>query len=96
MIVVFFVETINLGLIYSNETALDIIKNFVSLIIISELDDFYFLTIKEERLGKLITSEEIKLDDKALYLKELVKIETTSSRYARAPVDGNKLVPLSE
>ena len=85
-----------MGLIYSNETALDIIKNFVSLIIISELDDFYFLTIKEERLGKLITSEEIKLDDKALYLKELVKIETTSSRYARAPVDGNKLVPLSE
>ena len=72
MIVVFFVETINLGLIYSNDTALDIIKNFVSLIIISELDDFYFLTIKEERLGKLITSEKIKLDDKALNLKDLV------------------------
>ena len=96
MSVVFFVQLVNLGLIYSDGTALDIIKDFVSLIIIAELDDFYFMTVKEERLGQLINRGSIKLDDKILTLSELTKIETTSSEDATAQVDGNKLIPLKQ
>ena len=84
MLVVFFVQLVNLGLIYSDGTALDIIKDFVSLIIIAELDDFYFMTVKEERLGQIINRGSIKLDDKELTLSELTKIETTSSQDATA------------
>ena len=51
MIVALVSQAINLGLIYTDSTSISIISDFVSLLIITELDDFYFVTIKNDEIG---------------------------------------------
>ena len=51
MIVALASQAINLGLIYTDSTSISIISNFVSLLIITELDDFYFITTKDDEVG---------------------------------------------
>ena len=53
--------------------------NFLALVIISDFDDYFFVTIKDYRLSKLISDGEIDLLGKKLTLEDLTKIETTTS-----------------
>ena len=53
--------------------------NFIGLVIISDFDDYFFVTVKDERLSKLISEGEINLLNKKLTLEDLTMIETTTS-----------------
>ena len=65
--------------------------NFIGLVIISDFDDYFFVTVKDERLSKLISDGEIDLLDKKLTLEALTMIETTTSEQARFKIEGNRL-----
>ena len=65
--------------------------NFLALVIISDFDDYFFVTIKDERLSMLISDGEIDFLDKKLTLEDLTVIETTTSEQARFKTEGNRL-----
>ena len=89
MFVLVMVEFVNLAVLLTNPTIMETIMNFLALVIIVNFDDFYFDTVKEELLCKLITEKETELHDKVLTLEALTTIETTSSEHARFKIDAN-------
>ena len=54
-----FVEIVNLIILQTNKTTLDVIMNFLALVIISEFDDYFFKTVAKEMLGDLLTEKEM-------------------------------------
>ena len=58
---VIFVETVNLIILLTNHSVLDVIMNFLALVIISEFDDYFFKTVAKEMYGELISEKEIKI-----------------------------------
>ena len=73
---VVFVEVINLIILTSNYTILDIIMNFLALVVIAEFDDYFAQTLsKNPILKKLEAGEEIS--------QLALLIQTTSSRSAQ-------------
>lgn len=46
--VVLFVEIVNLAILTTNNTVMDIIMNFLALVIISEFDDYFLSTVETE------------------------------------------------
>jgi len=64
---------INYYVIMAAETVMDVIMNFLALMVISEIDDqFYEMLNKEDFASKIVKNEDDVYD-------ELIKIETTSS-----------------
>ena len=47
-LVVFIVELVNLAILTTNNTVMDIIMNFLALVIISEFDDYFLATVENE------------------------------------------------
>ena len=45
------VEFVNLVLLLTNETILDIIMNFLAVVVLSEIDDFFFNIVKGSFFG---------------------------------------------
>ena len=43
--VVLSVELVNLAVLNTNPTIMDILMNFLALVIISDFDDYFFLTV---------------------------------------------------
>ena len=93
MLVVIFVEIVNLTVLLSNDNIKDVLMNFMALVVIAEFDDIFFIGVKkQEKLAQLIIKKEIKFprvdaqgnldEDRVLRLEELTKIETTTSRRA--------------
>ena len=56
---VIFVEIVNLIILMTNHSVLDVIMNFLALVIISEFDDYFFKTVAHEMYGELISDKEI-------------------------------------
>lgn len=91
-IVVITVEVVNLAILNTNQTIMDIIMNFLALVIIADFDDYFFLTVANEPLSKFIadgtfethTGKEVQLDD-------VLKVQVTSSDAARFRLDDNRL-----
>jgi len=84
MIVLLSVEIVNVTVILNNGTVKDTIQNFLSLVIISNFDDYYFLTVKDEPLCKLISDKSFNFgyyewEDNERKLEEITKIEVTNS-----------------
>ena len=84
MIVLLSVEIVNVTVILNNDTVKDTIQNFLSLVIISNFDDYYFLTVKDEPLCKLISDKSFNFgyyegEDNERKLEEITKIEVTNS-----------------
>ena len=86
-----FLEFVNFAILLSNDDIMETIKDFLAFVIISDFDDYFFVTVKDERLSRLISEGEIDLLGKKLTLKDLTMIETTTSEYARFPNKGNRL-----
>ena len=93
MSVMILVEAANFAVLLANNTILDIIMNFLALVIISEFDDYFFSTVKNEPIGELISKGEVKIKGKERELEDFLRIETTSSGYADHQVKGNELKP---
>ena len=53
--------------------------NFFALTIITELDDYFFETLYENPIGRLISEGEATICGKNVSLEEMIKIETTTS-----------------
>ena len=75
---------------------LDIIMNFLALIVITEFDDAFFFIVQHEKLALLLTDKEFEHVSKQgekwmVELDEILKIECTTSNYARMRVVGNRL-----
>ena len=89
MFVVLSLECVNIAFMLTNNNIPDIIKDFLALIIISDFDDYFFMTVTRTQMGILIRDKQIQVSqyDGGIYLtlEELTKIETTTSN--RAPKD---------
>ena len=55
MFILSSVELVNMLFLLTNDSIVDTLMNFLALTVITEFDDFYFQTIKEEPLCKLIS-----------------------------------------
>jgi hypothetical protein len=82
------VELVNLAVLITNETLKSTIMNFLALVIISEFDDYLFVTVKRDPLSRLIVKGEIEwFSGQIRTLEEITLIETTSSGDARFPIN---------
>ncbi len=45
MLSVIFVEILNLAILLTNETILDIVENFLTIVILTEFDNFFAATM---------------------------------------------------
>lgn len=55
MSVLVAVELVNMAVLLTNATIMDTIMNFLALVIISDFDDYFFYTVQNEPLSKLIS-----------------------------------------
>ena len=55
--VIFLVETLNIIAIMEAKTVFDIVLNFVSMVIISEFDNFIYGSLRNEKLKTLLSEE---------------------------------------
>ena len=85
LFVVVILELVNMAFMMNNETVSAIIKDFLALVIISDFDDYFFLTVDKTTMGTLIKEGEVEIGGRTLTLPRLTKIETTTSN--RAPRD---------
>ena len=61
MLVVIVVEVVNLAVLTTNHTIMDIIMNFLALVIIADFDDFFFMTVDKEIMADLMQDGEVEL-----------------------------------
>ena len=81
---VFFVELINVLALLTNTEVIDIVMDFLALVVISEFDDFFFNAIVNKDVTNVI-------EDKAY--NQLLKWQITTSINARNIMEGNRLEP---
>ena len=85
MFVVLSLEAVNISFMLTNATISDIIKDFIALLIISDFDDYFFMTVSHTPFGTLVKDGELVTPSGKLILEDILKIETTTS--TRAPSD---------
>ena len=96
--VVLSVEMVNIAVLNTNHTIMDVLMNFLALVIIADFDDYFFVTVKNDNMAKLISDGKLELekskekkDDKiTIELEELLKFEITTSNRASHEIKGNK------
>lgn len=57
------VEFVNMMILLTNQNIVDTLMNFLALTVISEFDDYYFSTIQNDPLCKLISDGEYQFGD---------------------------------
>ena len=77
----FIVEFVNFTALLTNFTIIDIIMNFLALVVIAEFDEYFFAAVKNDELADIITGE-------GAYENFLIIQRTTSSQ-ARWILDKN-------
>ena len=96
MIVVISVEIVALAVLNTNEKIQDVIMNFLALVVIAEIDDFYFSTVLPDPIAKLIRNGELeipedgKTGDNKIDLAKVLKATVTTSSTADYCIDGNR------
>lgn len=58
MILVVYVEIVNLVVLNTNDTVMDILMNFLALVIISDFDDYFFWTVVHHPIAKFVSDQE--------------------------------------
>ena len=97
MFVLTLCEAVNLVILTTNHSMLDIIMNFLAIVVITEFDDAFFFIVQGEELAVLLTDGEFEYEQKdtgetkMITSDEIFKIETTTSNFAKMRVPGNKL-----
>ena len=82
MLSILSLELVNLCFLLTNTTISDIVKDFLALVIISDFDDYFFLSVRNSIFGKLLANGEVQLGNMTLSLSGLTRIETSSSLLA--------------
>lgn len=88
--ILILVEVVCLVLLLVQDDVLDVLMNFISLTIITELDDYLFQTIYENPISDLIKDGEANICGVDCRLDQIIKIETTTSSEARIRMEGNR------
>ena len=78
---VFIVEFVNFAALLTNFTIIDIIMNFLALVVIAEFDEYFFAAVKSDPLADIVTGE-------GAYENFLI-IQRTTSTQARWILDKN-------
>ena len=66
MTVVLSLEMVNLLFMLSNTTIADIVKDFLALVIISDFDDYFFMSVTHTMVGRFIVKREVELGGRTL------------------------------
>ena len=76
---------------------LDILMNFMAIIVITEFDDHFFLIVQNEAMSKLVSDGEYAYEEpkgapaRTVSSDDIFKIEVTSSKNAHGDLPGNRL-----
>ena len=81
MFIVVLVEVINLAVLNTNQSILDIIMNFLALVVLSEFDNYFFETIAKTTVFGMALNEE-DTEKTGVDLDKLLLIEVTTARFA--------------
>ena len=92
LMVVIVVEVVNLAILCTNHTIMDIIMNFLALVIIADFDDFFFFTVEKEMMAEMIKEKSLNLLYGERQLSSIVLFERTTSVAARFKLDKNKIL----
>ena len=102
--VVISVEIVNLAVLNTNNTILDILMNFLALVIIADFDDMFFATIASDPMAKLISDGELEMEEDGrtkekgnqIKLEEVLKRKVTTSKEARHMIQSNRTLHFNE
>ena len=72
IVILFSVESVCIALLLLQENVLDVLMNFISLAIISELDDFLFQTLYENPINWLIKEGEATIYHRVCKLEQII------------------------
>ena len=92
LMVVIVVEIVNLAILCTNHTIMDIIMNFLALVIIADFDDYFFFTVDKEMMAEIIKDDTIELLYGPRELSKLVLFDRTTSEAARFKLDQNRIL----
>ena len=56
--VVTSVEVVNLAVLNTNHTIMDVLMNFMALVILTDFDDYFFTTVSADPIAKLVSEGE--------------------------------------
>ncbi len=94
-LVVFTVELVNLAILTTNNTVMDILMNFLALVIISEFDDYFLVTVEGAVFEQALSNgdeSEIKVKDGGTKkIEDVLRIRVTTSKNARFKIPENRL-----
>mgnify|MGYP000887644699 CR=1 FL=1 len=98
MIVAGLTELVNIVVVITSNTVLNVIMNFLALVIISEFDDQLFATVKNTFFAKAISEgtflrQTTDTDSDAFSLQDLLRIRVTTSQEAKLKIPEHLLVP---
>ena len=80
---VLVIEVANFLVILCNDSMIKIVMDFIALAIIAEFDDFYYDSLQEDELKKMIDEGDV---------QSMLVIEHTTSRKAKKDTPSNKFV----
>lgn len=81
---VLYVETVNYIALLTNLSHLDIVMNFLALVVIADFDDFFYGALFDNEYKDVITDTDT--------YEEFLFLQTTTSKLARNNVTGNRIV----
>ena len=78
------IEFTNIALMLTQQTIMDIVLNFLALVILSEIDDILFESVKNTPVGKLMTEGEYDFGTgEPRKLEDMLRITKTTSKFAQ-------------
>ena len=87
MLYVVLVETVNLIILTTNVTILDVIMNFLAIVVLTEFDNFFFKSVSRTTVfgkaldsGDLIKEENDSKDLELFTLEKLLKVQVTTAK----------------
>ena len=90
-LMVIAVEGVNLVILCTNETVMDVVMNFLALVVIADFDDFIAVTLASDQLYKRFLAGDFVLKDDRPDLDHALTIESTTSLLAAAKLEAHKL-----
>ena len=81
---IMYVEIVNITVILIQHSIIEIVMNFMAIVVISQFGNFFYLAFTEREWKEVITEKKY---------EKLLIIQTTTSYVARYKIDGNKIKP---
>ena len=97
MIYVVLVEIFNISILTTNTTILDVIMNFLAIVVLTEFDNFFFKSVSRTTVfGKLLAGGDPKEEDDTkeldlFTLDDLLRVQVTTAKMADLKIDAHKL-----